>query len=559
MGAPPWVRRTAAFLTSKKTKNGKRPPGLDWRSNKWFILATVGFGIFVDILLYSIIVPVVPFALTERANVEESSVQGWISVMLAVYGAGLLVASPVFGYVADHTKYRRAPFLWGLILLAASTAMFAVGNSIAILIVARLIQGMSGGCIWVVGLALVIDTVPAKEQAQSMGVVSIGMTAGSTLGPLFGGVIYEKAGYFAVFILAFCVIGLDIIMRLLVIEKKAAEQWLKEPSQADSLTSGNTNPTGQRVSPKNQDNIRDVMLSTITNVPRRKKSRVPAMILLLKSPRQLNSLLITIMLGTIFSAFDAILPLRVKNSFNFNSTAAGLLFLAIIIPSLFAPLAGRFSDKYGPRWFVVSAFFLCTPLFILLRFPSKPVVGHIVLLCVLLFFIGAFISGSMPGAMGEISASVVEFEKASPGIFGDKGAFAQAYALFNIAWSVGSVVGPLLGGFVNDAVGWNTMVLIFGMLCLLTSMVTVWYTGGKITKNDLPWNLKKKAAEIAAANADSESVEESGLGEKVSDPSHRPTEPTPTGEYISSAAPLTPPSAAVDVKEGTKAATEKVT
>lgn len=65
---------------------------------------------------------------------------------------------------------------------------------------------MSGGCIWVVGLALVIDTVPASSQMQSLGFVSIGMTAGSSLGPLLGGIIYDKAGYNAVFILAYAVV-----------------------------------------------------------------------------------------------------------------------------------------------------------------------------------------------------------------------------------------------------------------------------------------------------------------------------------------------------------------
>ncbi|KAK6496595.1 hypothetical protein TWF481_001591 [Arthrobotrys musiformis] len=400
----------------------------------------------------------------------------------------------------DHTKYRRSPFLWGLILLAASTAMFLVGNSIPVLVVARLIQGMSGGCIWVVGLALVIDTVPAKEQAQSMGFVSIGMTAGSSLGPLLGGIIYDKAGYTAVFILAFCVIGFDVIMRLLVIEKAAAKQWISEPTNASDSDGANLEdqkPEDTRV--KKEENIRDVMLnSRDATTVLRKESRVPAVILLLKSPRTLNSLFITVMLGSIFTAFDAVLPLRVKYVFHFNSTAAGLIFLAIIIPSLVAPLCGKISDKYGPRWLVVVAFFVCLPLFILLRLPQRPEAGHIALLCVLLFCIGFVISASMPGAMSEISISVVEFEKKSPGIFGEKGAFAQAYALFNIAWSLGSVVGPLLGGFLNKAIGWNNMVLLFGFLCLLTSFVTIWYTGGKITKDDLPWSYVKPADRVGA-------------------------------------------------------------
>ena len=39
------------------------------------------------------IVPVFPFALEERTGIEEDEVQRWVSVLMAVYGAGLLVAS----------------------------------------------------------------------------------------------------------------------------------------------------------------------------------------------------------------------------------------------------------------------------------------------------------------------------------------------------------------------------------------------------------------------------------------------------------------------------------
>ncbi|EWC43451.1 hypothetical protein DRE_07561 [Drechslerella stenobrocha 248] len=399
--------------------------------------------------------------------------------MLAVYGAGLLVASPVFGYIADHTKYRRSPFLWGLILLAASTALFCVGNSMVVLIIARLVQGMSGGCIWVVGLALVIDTVPANEQAQSMGFVAIGLTAGSSLGPLLGGVIYERAGYVAVFILGFAVIGVDVIMRLLVIEKAEARQWQVEDPPSDPAVASSSSSSKAQTNPPPVQTARDVILAN--PAPAGKESRIPAIILLLQSPRQLNSLLITVMLGSIFSAFDAVLPLRVVHLFNFNPTAAGLVFLSIIIPSLVAPLGGRFSDRYGPRWFVV------------------------VLLCALLSGIGFLVSAAMPGAMGEISASVVEYERQRPGVFGERGAFAQAYALFNVAYSVGSVVGPLLGGFLNDAVGWNNLMLTFGVMCFATSMVTVWYTGGKITKDDLPWRWRRRAPAGTSGDLDVES------------------------------------------------------
>ncbi|EPS43197.1 hypothetical protein H072_2815 [Dactylellina haptotyla CBS 200.50] len=190
-------------------------------------------------------------------------------------GAYQFIRNTIFRYVAgqwlrfsewrdtnliyrDHTKYRRSPFLWGLVLLGASTAMFCIGNSIPILVAARLIQGMPVGCIWVVGLALVIDTVPANEQNQSLGYVAAGITAGSSLGPLLGGVIYAKAGYVAVFILAFGVIGVDIILWLWVIERAAAKQWQAPAAASDDLVEGK-DPDKLA---KNEETVREKILNS---------------------------------------------------------------------------------------------------------------------------------------------------------------------------------------------------------------------------------------------------------------------------------------------------------
>jgi hypothetical protein len=47
-----------------------------------------------------LIIPVIPFALEQRAQVDHDNVQTAISVMLAAYAAGPLVASPFIGWLA---------------------------------------------------------------------------------------------------------------------------------------------------------------------------------------------------------------------------------------------------------------------------------------------------------------------------------------------------------------------------------------------------------------------------------------------------------------------------
>ncbi|KAI9858892.1 MAG: hypothetical protein M1813_007194 [Trichoglossum hirsutum] len=152
-------------------------------------------------------------------------VQHWVSVLLAVYGAALLSSAPVFGWFADYSRSRRVPLLLGLVALGGATALLCIGSTIALLVVGRLLQGISAAVVWTVGLALLVDTVGQNEVGQAMGYVNLSMSLGVLVAPLLGGVVYEKGGYYSVFGMAFGLVGLDIVLRLMLVEKKIASQW----------------------------------------------------------------------------------------------------------------------------------------------------------------------------------------------------------------------------------------------------------------------------------------------------------------------------------------------
>lgn len=222
------------FLSGEKKAPDSRPPRfLAFRSSSIFILATVCTAIFTDILVYGIIVPVIPFALTSRAGVSEDSVQTWNAILLACYTIALFIASPLIGIYADHTSSRRWPLVMGLLALAGCTILLCLGRSIAVLILGRLLQGISAAVVWSVGLALMVDTVP-NNIGQAMGYSSLAMSLGLLVSPAIGGAVFAGAGYYAVYYVTFGCLALDIIMRLILIEKKVARQWIDEEGENDS-------------------------------------------------------------------------------------------------------------------------------------------------------------------------------------------------------------------------------------------------------------------------------------------------------------------------------------
>ncbi|KAF7953110.1 hypothetical protein EAE96_006329 [Botrytis aclada] len=502
------------FISGRRVDPSSPPPHLlKFRSSKIFILSTICVAVFTDIFLYGIIVPVVPFSLTSRAGVPEHSVQSWISVLLAVYGAALLVGSPISGWYADHSSSRRLPLLIGLFAMVGSTVMLCLAKSVALLIVGRILGGLSAAIVWTVGQALLVDTVGQAEIGETLGWVSLSMTLGILVAPLLGGIVYEKAGYYAVFYMAFGLLVLDIILRLVLIEKKIARQWLNDEvtnsgSSSDLSISPDRNEDAVVTDARNksipnmdeekvvQSNPSGITEAAPTSPPQ--ISKWPAMFTLLKSRRLCAGLWGCVVQASLMSSFDSVVPLFVQDTFHWNSIGAGLIFLALMVPSFAAPVVGWACDRYGPRWPCVAGFCFATPFWILLRLVTHNSLKQKVLLCALLALIGVSLTCVMPGLMAEITYIVEAKEKQIPGRFGKNGAYAQAYGLFITAYAAGTMIGPIWAGYVEDSAGWGTMALSLGLFSLTGAVPCLIWTGGLITK------ANAKTAEERAVKPQSE-------------------------------------------------------
>lgn len=392
--------------------SSKPPYLLKFRSSKGFIIATVALAVFADMFLYAVIVPVIPFALQSRSHVASDRVQYWVSVLIAVYGAALLAFSPICGWIADQTSSRCSPLLLGLLALLGATITLNVGSSCSVLVVARVLQGISAAAVWVIGLALLADTVDPKDLGQSMGYVGLGMSAGTLIAPLLGGVVFDNAGYNAVFGMAYALIGIDIILRLALVEKKVAIRWDPD-AQEDQAgdTTGATltqeNETDSRA-PSQFDPEKEIATSssaqspdapipaptlptqdTAISSPRLKlRHRFPPLLALLYSRRLISALWGALVQASLITAFDSVLTIHVASVFHWHSTAAALLFLPLVTPSFLAPLAGWISDRRGPRYLSAAGFLLACPPFVCLRYVNSNAMSDKALLCGLLAAIG---------------------------------------------------------------------------------------------------------------------------------------------------------------------------
>jgi EmrB/QacA subfamily drug resistance transporter len=103
------------------------------------------------------------------------------------------VGTAIIGRLGDMYGKERL-LLCTLVVLAAGTALAAVSNSLALLIVARVIQGTGGG-IFPLAFSIIRDEFPAERVPGSIGLVSAILGVGGGAGLVLGGLIVEHLNW----------------------------------------------------------------------------------------------------------------------------------------------------------------------------------------------------------------------------------------------------------------------------------------------------------------------------------------------------------------------------
>ncbi|KAG0157090.1 hypothetical protein PDIDSM_4274 [Penicillium digitatum] len=399
-----------------------------------------------------------PTALVTRAGVEFEHREYWVSVLLMSEAGTSLLMCPIFGYLVDRGRTRRLPFISALIVLTGCMLVLQLAHSIAAFVTARVLQGIAGALVVVAAFALIGDAVDQEHLGQTIGYLGSAIASGFLLGPFLGGVVYNSGGYNAVFWFAYPILALDMVMRLVLIEKKVAAQWIGEShgGMESDLE------TAQRIP------------SVGSHEPQVVQRKGLVIFRMLKQRRVLISSWALLAQGILLSAFDATLPIFVETTFGWNALGMGLIFLPMAVPAFFEPLFGGFTDRFGARFVAFGCFVSLSPTLICLRFVHTKSNEQIALLVSLLFLVGIFIHACAPAMYVETQRALTAMELKTPGMLGPKVAVAQGFGLQSMCQFAGVFFGPLWGGFVEYRFGWGAMTGTLGVLVALTAIPMLW-------------------------------------------------------------------------------------
>ncbi|MFW5433377.1 MFS transporter [Paenibacillus apiarius] len=373
---------------------------------QWIGLVLVISILFVDMLLYSLFIPVVPY-FTEQYQMSSTT----LGILFGSYAAALFLTTPMFGRITDRLG-RRKTIILGLICMIAATLLFVFSQTTMTLILARFIQGLAAAASWTAALALLADLFPGPMRGAVMGIAMTGISSGSLLGAPIGGWLFEVGDHHTPFWFA---MGLTLLITILVVLLLREPKRMERPAEGGAFS-------------------------------------------LLRHRTVLFIACVILLAETTLTMLEPLLPVYVTERFQLSPLTLGLLFGAMTLCyGLIAPISGSLAVRYNPfRLMLFGLAGLAVTLPLIVMATSVP------LMMLAGCFIGAAVGFTLSPTLPTLG-SIVDKDAAG----GDYGA---AYALFNMIHAVGMMLGPVASGVLTDTLTVTTSLVVVSTVILAVAI-----------------------------------------------------------------------------------------
>lgn len=191
-----------------------------------FILMTVT----IDSMGIGLIMPVMPDLITEVKGGTLANAAIWGGILSASYAVMQFIFGPILGSLSDRYG-RRKVLLVSLAVMTLDYMVMAVAGSIGLLLVGRLIGGITAAT-QATAAAYIADITPARDRGARFGLLSAAFGMGFILGPLIGGLLGDlgtRAPFWAAAALAGAnlIFGMIILPETLAPERRRPFSWAR--------------------------------------------------------------------------------------------------------------------------------------------------------------------------------------------------------------------------------------------------------------------------------------------------------------------------------------------
>jgi len=182
----------------------------------WIIMSAVAAVLLLASLGQTIVGTALPVIVGDLGGLDHLS---WV---VTAYLLSSTVAAPIYGKFGDQYG-RKVVLQVGIAIFLAGSVLAAMATSMTFLIIARLIQGLGGGGLIVVAMAVVADVIPPRRRGRAQGLLGGVFGVSTVIGPLLGGFLVEQLNWSWIFLLNIPVGLLALVVIALAFRQKPAK------------------------------------------------------------------------------------------------------------------------------------------------------------------------------------------------------------------------------------------------------------------------------------------------------------------------------------------------
>ncbi|MFC7098981.1 MFS transporter [Halobaculum marinum] len=293
------------------------------------VIATLFFIVFLDLLGFGILIPVIPlYAESFGAN---EFVGG---LLIATYSLFQFVGAPILGRLSDE-RGRRPVLLISLAGSVIAWTLFGVAgelgpligaaNGLVVLFLARALAGVMGGNIATAN-AYIADVTPPEERAKGLGILGAAFGLGFVFGPAIAGVVSSP---FALSVFR------DVLPAVVPVSEFTIPSFVAATLSAANLV------VAFVVLPEPRERVESAASSG--------RSRLRELLDAVRSPA-IGTLIVSFFLASFaFSAFESQFIFLTNDQLGYGTAANAVLltYIGVVIAIVQGGLIGPLTDRFG--------------------------------------------------------------------------------------------------------------------------------------------------------------------------------------------------------------------
>lgn len=267
-------------------------------------LFSVIFVVFIDLLGFSLILPLLPYYADTFGSNEFVT-----GLLVASYAAMQLIGAPILGRLSD--RYGRRPILLVSIFgTFVGFLLLGLANSLWMLFASRILDGFTGGNLSV-AQAYIADVTDEKNRSKGLGMVGAAFGLGFIIGPVTGGFLSQWGYALPAFVAAALAFINLVLVAAWLPESLTAEKRAAMPEKQPALT-------------------------------------LDALLQALRRPFSGSLLITRFFFGLAFAIFQTIFALYALKKFQLDARDTGLVLTYVGVLSVFVQgfLIGRLTQRF---------------------------------------------------------------------------------------------------------------------------------------------------------------------------------------------------------------------